>query len=176
MLGKIDIVNQEMKFSVNQRFAQSDATDEFCDRSLVAGFDGAIKHRPSDRAVHRAGIHVDKTETFRQLTGHAAFSGSGRSVDSDYMMSILCLHGWSARDQRSFSREARGSKRAYSSTGAAGTRVPMTGVLLRTRRGLINSSKSLSNPGYDSRMHSASCIIVSPSAKRPATAKAIAMR
>src|SRR2546423_9186953 len=67
----------------------------------------------------------------------------------------LVLAFVTARDAQFFAERAGKQARDYSSTGAAGTSVPMTGVLVRACLGLMNSSKAFSNPGYDSRMHSA---------------------
>ena len=42
-----------------------------------------LENMPGDRAVHRAGIYVEKAETLRELTCHAAFPRSGRAIDGN---------------------------------------------------------------------------------------------
>src|SRR5437762_2270595 len=104
-----------MKLAINKFSSQSRFADHFGDGSFVSWIEAPIQHRPGDCPIHCARIHVNKTEPSREGARHAAFPRSGRTVDGNYAMSILCWHVC-ARDQRSFSRETRRSKRAiYSS-------------------------------------------------------------
>src|SRR5260370_4639743 len=107
----MDTVDQKVKCSVSQHSAERQSSNEFSNPRFVRRIDGAVKHRPRDSAIHRAGIDVNEAETARELTRHAALSRSGRPVYGDYAMSILCFHFWLSRDEPSFSRDARGSKR-----------------------------------------------------------------
>src|SRR5579864_6482753 len=130
-----------------------------------------IEHRPGNRAIHRTGIDVNEAEPPGELARYAALARGSRAVNCHYAMFLSFHLFWRERARRAqfFAGGTPKQARDYSSTGAAGTSVPITGVLVRTRLGLINSFRSFSKPGYDSRMQSASWMIVSPSAKSAAT-------
>jgi hypothetical protein len=48
-----------------------------------------LENMPGHRAVHRAGIYVEKPETLRELICHAAFSRGGWAIDGNDAMSFF---------------------------------------------------------------------------------------
>src|SRR4051794_30145680 len=156
MRGRIGPVDEHMGTVGVQGAIESGIFQQGDDRGGVARSHLVVEDMPGNRAIHRPGIHVIERDLFRQGPGDTAFSRGGRSVDRDDAMSATA--------------------RAHSSSTFAGVSELMTGVVTRTRLALTNSSSVFSKPGYDSRTHSTSCTIVSPSANIPAMAKAIAIR
>ena len=52
-------------------------------RGAVSGRDAAPVRRKTNRAVDRAGIHIQKTEFFRRFAGDCAFPRTGGTVNGD---------------------------------------------------------------------------------------------
>src|SRR5206468_10182864 len=154
--------------------------------------DAFLQQVPGDRSINSTGIDVDKAEPAGKLSRDTAFPRSSRTVNGNLPMEISLerahrVEGLTVVVHRTATQRAllvvsgaaphsAASLPFQLSSGALGLREPITGVLICIRFGLVNSSSTVSNPGYDSRIHSASWMTVSPSAKRPAMAKAIAMR
>src|SRR5689334_7329067 len=119
-----------MKFSVDKSSIKMRTDDELRDLIVVGRFDAALEHCPSHRALHCAGIKVNRPEPPIYVPRNTPFSRGRRAVDCHDAMRSLCWHGQVAWPQF-FAAPARKQVRDYSSTGAAGTSVPITGVLLR---------------------------------------------
>src|SRR4051812_11729211 len=156
MRGRIGAVDEDMGTVGVHRAIEPGIFQQGDDRGGVVGSHSVVEDMPGNRAIHRPGVHVIERDLFRQGPGDTAFSRGGRPVDRDDAMSAIA--------------------RAHSSSTFAGVSELMTGVVTRIRFALTNSSRVFSNPGYDSRTHSTSCTIVSPSANMPAMANAIAIR
>ena len=184
MFGGIDPIDQDAGSVVVQIAIDAGSLEQARNGVTVTRRDPVLQDMPGHGAIHRAGIHVMKT----QIVSRAPARHCSCRTRPDHQSQRLdeWPEAFTARnsvadpetwpENLSPSERKRSACRSHSSAALEGVSELITGVVRRVRFEETNSSSAFSNPGYDSRTHSTSWTMVSPSANIPATAKAIAMR